>query len=691
MMERLLQLLIVPSEFLASGIAWFDAREKATLMVILMTILFGFTWARLAFSHRRFTAGVISATKAVQRATAQREWTHADRLNAAAKEIEANDVLSDAWRHYRANLREAPSNSGSFVNLVDPRMWFTPDRLRGRGYEKWATTWAGVFLTIGLFFTFVGLSAALIQVGTAGQSDEQLRTMINQILKISSAKFITSVMGIVFFIAWTIIARRMLSGQVAVCDQFAREVQQLTTMIAPEAILLDQLEASRETTKRMMTLADDVAVAFDAKLTQVVGTRLDLLPEKLDDSIQPVVAAITNMSTSIGSGTQSAIEGTVELLLKEMREAIGTEMKGVAAALKAAADELQKAQGGIGQTGSQFGSEIMKATEAMTASVMRMSHTLETSLGGLQAKINNVDDALSRGASTIGDVSTQLSVGIKSTLEEALRKVSEQATIAAEAARQQSQAQLRPLFEELRDLMGQLKEGAELGRGKLIEGSSSAAAQIIDAARVLGSSLTNASNEASGRLSDAAGSIAARIDAAAAQFQAIERSVAANVVHLERTGTSIAAAGNAFGAAGDKLRQAADPIASTLIAVEAAARQATDALRMAGAADESLRAAAAALTETSEKAASAFTDYRQRFSDTDTALGDAFDSLTSGVGTLSKEVAEVLAKMDGHLAKGLGHLGGGVDQVKEMVENMATAVIDLADVIGRPSARAERV
>jgi hypothetical protein len=37
-------------------------------------------------------------------------------------------------------------------------------------------------------------------------------------------------------------------------------------MLTPEVILIDQLMASREQTDRMRTLADDVAVAFEAKL-----------------------------------------------------------------------------------------------------------------------------------------------------------------------------------------------------------------------------------------------------------------------------------------------------------------------------------------------------------------------------------------------------------------------------------------
>ena len=41
---------------------------------------------------------------------------------------------------------------------------------------------------------------------------------------------------------------------------------------------MDQLLASREQADRMKTLADDVAVAFEARLTDVVGRRLDEPP-----------------------------------------------------------------------------------------------------------------------------------------------------------------------------------------------------------------------------------------------------------------------------------------------------------------------------------------------------------------------------------------------------------------------------
>ena len=61
------------------------------------------------------------------------------------------------------------------------------------------------------FFTFVGLSAALLQVAGDGHggalSPEKLRTAVGNILGISSVKFITSLAGILAYIGWSIVAR----------------------------------------------------------------------------------------------------------------------------------------------------------------------------------------------------------------------------------------------------------------------------------------------------------------------------------------------------------------------------------------------------------------------------------------------------------------------------------------------------
>ena len=90
--------------------------------------------------------------------------------------------LRKLWGEYRKHLETNPEGPG-LLNLVDPRLWFSLESLPGRGYEQWCATWAGVFLTIGLLFTFIGLSAALMKVGgIGGTSSAAMKEAITGIL-----------------------------------------------------------------------------------------------------------------------------------------------------------------------------------------------------------------------------------------------------------------------------------------------------------------------------------------------------------------------------------------------------------------------------------------------------------------------------------------------------------------------------
>ncbi len=99
---------------------------------------------------------------------------------------------------------------------------------------------------MGLFFTFVGLSAALLQVGGDGQGamkPEQLRRAVEGILGVSSVKFITSIAGILAYIGWSIVARIQADRQEKVVERLVAEIRQLSTYVSPEMVLRKQLKA----------------------------------------------------------------------------------------------------------------------------------------------------------------------------------------------------------------------------------------------------------------------------------------------------------------------------------------------------------------------------------------------------------------------------------------------------------------
>ena len=398
--------------------------------------------------HLRFMQAVRAGNVAVRSAKANTTWSGEDKLVAVTKVIDKNYVLGVAWNAYRKGLRPNPKKTGELVNPVDPYGWFAMERLPGRGYEKWATTLAGVSLTVGLLFTFVGLTAALFRVGEAGADTAQLRLAIAEILRISSAKFVTSMAGIMAYIGWILVARAHSSAQSKIVLEFADQVQSLTAPVTPEALLLDQLDQAREQTSRLKTLADDMAVAFDTSLNKMLGQRIDALPATLSEtirpalesSVRPVVDAINGMGSAIGSGNHAALEGLISGLVSGVHDATGREMGLLVDAMREAAGELKTAKSSISAGGAEFGDVLARAAEGMSASSTRMAEAMERRAGDIDARMQRIDETLISSADRLDIMGKTMSTQMTDGLRSAMEGMSAAATAGAAAAREHAQA-----------------------------------------------------------------------------------------------------------------------------------------------------------------------------------------------------------------------------------------------------------
>lgn len=662
-------------------IGLFKSEDVAVLILLAMLGVFAVATAYIWLQHRQYLMSLKSAAQTLRDALARTDWISADRLNAADAGLKANQVVGAAWSRYRISLREDPTKPGNYINFIEPSTWFAESRLPGSRYEKWIATFANVFLCIGLLFTFVGLSAALVDVKT--DDAESARQAVGSIIKASSAKFITSIGGLLFYIILLFVARITSAGRARAVQSFSDEVQSLTSLVTPEILLMDQLAAAREQTDRMKHFADDVAIAFEARLNDVIGKRLDALPGTLEQSIRPVVSAIEGMGTTLSKGADDALGRVAERL-------------------EAAAETMRAAQGAIGSSGAEFGSQISLAATTMTDSVARMAEAIDGKLAGLEGRIGGIDEAFARGSTSISNAGSELGRATGTALEAALKTIADQAARGAETARQQSEAALTPLLTGLQDLARQIKEQATAGRGQLIEGSETAAGTLAAAGQQMSEGLAAAVREASSQLQAAAGAMAGRMDAAVLQFQALEQAVAQQVGHLDRTGTTIATAGVTFGNATTQLRQAAEPIQATLASVDTSARKAAEALeatdrvqagvREATAAmQESITVAMTRLQEAANAASLALTSYQDRFAATDDALGRTVEKLVNGTVSLGDAASTTINAMNVKLGEALGALRTGVAEIADNVQGLEDATVKVADAMREHSAAMNRL
>nr|WP_294529494.1 hypothetical protein [uncultured Rhodopila sp.] len=597
-------------------------------------------------------------------------------------------------------MRKNSRVDGGYVNLVDPHAWFALERLPGRGYEKWATTMAGVSLTVGLLFTFVGLSAALFQVGGAGADTNQLRLAIAEILQISSAKFITSMAGIVAFIAWTLVARAHASSQAKAVQAFAAGVQQLTAYTTPEALLLEQVEQSREQNERLKHLADEMAVAFD----RTVGQRLDALPAAvgaalqpaIEKSVQPLIDAVEGMGTTIGSGNHTALENMITGLVSGVHDATGREMALLVEAMREAAAELRTAKSGIGATGAEFGDLLARAAAGMEAASIRMAEAMERRAGEIEGRIQRIDKTLEVGASRFDSMGTAMSHQMADGLAKAMEVIAAAAREGATTAREQAQAGLAPVLAELNGLISRIRASAEDSRGALVAGGSAAAHEIGAAMTNVSAKLTEASTEASGAVAQsfrvatlamtkavedavagyqaATNSLAARLAVVEDGFRSLEQMVRTNVGQLEAAGGALSGAGQTFRTASDHLQRTAAPIASTVTSIESAANGLQEALRLVTDTNSVIRETAAAMAASSEATLNAFRGYEQRFAGVDDSLAATFGHMRDGVVQLGDQVKEVNRQYQEVLARAVDHLRIGVEDLSEALEGAGDRV-----------------
>ena len=678
----------------SKAIGQFVTIEVAFTVAFSILIVSAILCAISACFHWKFWKFLADGTNAVISAAANPNLNTESRLEAVTKQLKGNVVLGEAWLPYKASLRPDSRREGARLNPVDPHGWFSLERLPGRGYEKWASTMAGVSLTVGLLFTFIGLTAALLKVGEAGSDTEHLRLAITEILHISSAKFITSMAGIIAYICWTLVARYYTASQAKLAARFAQAVQGLTTPVTPEALLLDQLELAKEQTARMKTQADDMAIAFD----RVVGKRFDAFPAAvtavltpaLEQSMRPVVEAIQGMGTTIGAGSQAAVGGMLNDLISGVKDATGRDMALLADTMRETAAELASAKSGIGSGGAEFGQMLARASEGMSAASERMARAMEHRVGELDARMQSIDGVLASGASRIDAMGSSMSDAMAEGLRRAMDNIAAASAAGAETARQHAQAGLAPVLGELTALMSEIRNSAEGSRASLVAGGEQAARHLGDALLNVGQELADASTRASNELASAfknsteqmltsvessvAGyqtateALAARLSQVERGFRELEQSTRRNVGSLEAVGTSINEAGRTFGTASDHLRQATTPVVTTLEAANTMAAGTREALQMMQQTGNAMREAASGMSESAKAAIQAFSSYETRFAGVDTALGQTVAKLRDGIVELGNQVSEMVGHYDTQLAKAVTLLKSGVEELSDALE-----------------------
>lgn len=718
--------LIVP--LVLAPIGLFSGKPLAVgiALALLGSSLAIYAFASLVFARRfrRTFGGLAKGVARIRRGPGTPE----EHL-AVVDELFDKSLLASPWRQYRASVH---FQDGRITSYSDPGAFLTADRMPGYGYVKWYSTLGGVFLTLGLFFTFVGLSAALLQVageeGGGSLDPTQLRHAVEGILAVSSVKFITSLAGIAAYIFWTIAARFAASGQDKHVNRLVSEVRQLSSYVAPEAVLGDLLKASVEQREQFKTFGNDLAVAIGHQIQVAMKAQFETLPGEVGNSVgravsdgmAPLKEEMSAIAAQIGRTGGDLAHGAGDVFNKVFSEGFGKQMNQFGEMMDRTIGALEGLPAKVRQTESGLGGEIGRAAEQLAETALRMNASMDRqqqamaeAMQGLTHRLSAIPEtveAASQGAlASIGGTVRQMMEAASAAAAEASRIGSERVSseMGAIAASLASSADtLRSAAAEsangMRNAIDTASEGAaeasrasseRLSReiGAVVASLAASADGLRSAGTDSALGLKAAREELAAGVSDGVRAVAETASAATKKLEATLGTLDAMVArlssrlgdtasaieaqnrHLTRAGEIVSGASGSLVRAAGSVEEAASPLASALRGVNEAIQLVSLASERMHAASSANERIAASLTATASGAERAFGEQADRLGELQAGVKSTIHDLMNGVTGLASEISRCIETYDREIANSISSLESAVFDFTDVVSDRRPA------------------
>ena len=542
-MDRFADVILTP-------IALFSGRPLAVLLALsILACALGIWIALLLPAERRFVGGLSRIARALRAArlaegSQERQFALADRIFQDAD-------LDPVWRRYRSSVEFEDGRAESYA---DPAAFFSVAYLPGHGYAKWSGTLGGVFLTVGLFFTFVGLSAALLQMGGDGHSaldPAQLKLAVEGILAVSSVKFITSIAGILSYIFWSIVARQQSASQVHAEGRLLTEIRALSTYVAPEMLLRRQLRLAEAQNAQFV----DISSILGRRVDPALGEGLAALPQAIAQSVgssvtaafAPIREEISVMNARIGEANASVAETAGAAFGNLWQDGIGRQLQEFGARLGAALASLDQLPVKFRDAEAGFGGEIGRSAGELSASAQRMSSALEQGQSSLAATLAAFEEKVGAIPMKLAAATEQSSHDMSAALRRTLDGAATAATETSRAGSELVSARMAEIAETLAKVAATLSQAGQASHAHMAEG-----AKLI----------SETSESSAGRLSSTIDAFSLAVARLSARLDEVERGLDAQNRRLANAGEIVAGASNNLAAAAGAMENASTPLTS---------------------------------------------------------------------------------------------------------------------------------
>lgn len=674
-MELILQVLHVGGRFseFVFGLAQHLTDDEAPGLLSL-AILGGLGCAlvELAVSSRRRMSAMKRLLGIVRDSGNGMEFADADRRLARLADSFAGSgdrsrrSVGAAWREFRETVVEDRDEEGTATlrNTVRPSSFFNAEDLNfGAGFRR---NLPGLFVTVGLFLTFLGLIAALQAVNIRPDAGNlEMREALNALLGAAKAKFTMSLTGLLSSIVFTIALRSSLGRIERNIHVICAAIEERLNFISPEDLALRHLRCAERREMQMSSIGQE--------LVEKLGEPLrNELPAAVAESLGASLAPIFDRVGKIGvEGAGEVVSGLSARISGDVERALGA----ASASLSAAGDRIETIADRIGGNPQNAAPGMGEAAKRMAEAADRMVAKLERSAEG------NV----SSPGEDIGRHLEKMTIA----LDGILRNTEDGAAAMRDAA-----AEMKANAETFRERLDEAAKGAEAARDNARLAVDEAGQTISDAGQAMidtlsrsGTAILDASSDFSEKVR---AEIVAPLDQIAERMERLRAGVEAGADRFERAtgdldriGEASRSAADALASATRDLAGAAEPLRS---GVEGISRSIESLEQSTGQAGEAVAAGARETAATAarnleiahemlggeRKAVEAVLAGLKAALERMEAQGERLDDMDEKLGGAFRQFAEQVEKAIGSLTDHVGKMNGeiapAIDKMHEIVD-----------------------
>ncbi len=576
--------------------------------------------------------------------------------------------IKSAWLEFRETLVLDETVSPPVLrNSVRPSGFFNLEDLRyGPGFYRQLP---GLFVSIGLLLTFLGLISALQAIGDGLKnqaSPQEMRAALTALLGAASAKFIMSLTGLFASILFTISLRVSMGRLESEIHGFCAHLEERLSFVSLEGVALKQLAIARG--------QEDSFKRIGLELVEKLGEPLRKeLPETIAASIGTAMAPLLDR---VGKAGADGVGQMVNDLSSRFSDDVGRALSEASVQLSAAGEKIGRLSERMDQSSGRMGQE-------MESSVAQLARAAEDLTARLASAAETTDGKLNAGAERLLGIMNETLEGIRRNTSEgadALREAADAMRTSADSFKERLEAAAESGSAAVRSRMetaGVEVSGAVSLAGKeLVEVVSRSGADLLSATGAFGDKLRQDLIDPIIEVVDQLNEMATRLKDGSGQIATAAGNIRAGGEATRDAAQTVSAASRELAAAAGPIRGSVEGIEAAVAGLSESTARASDtvarsaretaegAVRILDAAKSALGGEQKLLEATLAKLGEALTQIerqRAQIDDMDDKLGSAFEEFT-------KHVRTAVDTLFGHVKEMNGKLAPAIDKMHEIVD-----------------------